>query len=137
MNTQEKIEVMQAYLRKEEIEFRWSSNSEWGKYPNDSEPPWDWCKGEYRVKPKFQPPKELIIDFDEKGKAIVNIFEGHKYVLVEQNPWIKWKGGKNPAGDNKIEYKLRNGDLYRGRAHFLSWVHAGTAGDIIAYRVVG
>jgi hypothetical protein len=137
MNTQEKIEVMQAFLRGEEIEFRWVNNNEWQKYPNGSEPQWDWCKGEYRVKPKFQPPKELIIDFDEKGKVIVDTFEGHKYVLVEENPWIEWKGGENPAGGKMVIVKVRNGGIGREwLANYYRWNHDGTDGDIIAYRVV-
>ena len=49
------IEVMQAYERGEQIEYREKKDSEW--LPLFHDPYWDWAQFEYRIKPKhiFRP----------------------------------------------------------------------------------
>ena len=48
MNTDEMIEVMQAYARGETIEVSDKGAGNWGETKH---PLWDWCNFEYRVKP--------------------------------------------------------------------------------------
>lgn len=53
MTTKEMIEVMQAYNRGEQIEFRMKTipeNDEWNTMTQ--EPEWNWSGFDYRVKPK-------------------------------------------------------------------------------------
>lgn len=53
MTTKEMIEVMQAYERGEQIEYRMKTipeNNEW--VTMTQEPEWNWTEFEYRVKPK-------------------------------------------------------------------------------------
>lgn len=53
--------------------------------------------------------------------------------------WIEWSGGDMPVRSGvRVEYRMRDGatDSYGVKAHILRWDHAGTEGDIIAYRVV-
>lgn len=49
MNTEEMIEVMQAYVRGEAIEVSDADKDEWGDI---NVPGWDWISYDYRVKPK-------------------------------------------------------------------------------------
>ena len=57
MTTKEKIEVMQAYERGEEIEIKENGKEDWSeaKFPL-----WVWDKFEYRVKPKFKDGDEVV-----------------------------------------------------------------------------
>ncbi len=53
-----------------------------------------------------------------------------------QGEWVEWHGGENPAGDEQIDYRLRNGREYRDKwADALEWDHDQSGGDIIAYRL--
>ena len=51
MTTEEMIEVMQAYVRGEEMQISDADKDEWG-YIKD--PSWNWIRYNYRVKPKKQ-----------------------------------------------------------------------------------
>ena len=51
MNTDEMIEVMQAYVRGEEIEISDADKDEW---EDIKKPSWNWMRYNYRVKPKKQ-----------------------------------------------------------------------------------
>lgn len=57
MNTQEKIEIMQAYLDGKEIEVRAKGLRNWNVC--HTRPEWDWNGCEYRVK---KAPKYRVID---------------------------------------------------------------------------
>ena len=50
MTTKEMIEVMQAFARGEQIEYREKKDSEW--LPLFHDPYWDWAQFEYRIKSK-------------------------------------------------------------------------------------
>lgn len=54
--------------------------------------------------------------------------------------WIEWNGGDCPVGDGvRVEYRRRSDvgfEKNRDPACLLRWDHAGTSGDIVAYRVV-
>ncbi|MGM9810971.1 MAG: hypothetical protein ACI30J_08930 [Paludibacteraceae bacterium] len=79
--TKEMIEVMQAYERGEQIEFKDTiyNKSEWSEIP---QPSWDWYHNDYRVKPKkkyvpFETAEEFLAAQREKG--IYVFFGGYKY----------------------------------------------------------
>lgn len=57
----------------------------------------------------------------------------------DNNEWIEWKGGKQPAADNtNIEVKLSNGVLDSRHAQYFMWERDFTKNylDIIAYRII-
>ena len=56
MTLREKIEVMEAFERGEEIELK-NYDNDWIVY---GEPSWDWVNNEYRIKPK--PKKTVTIE---------------------------------------------------------------------------
>ena len=69
----EKIEVMQAYERGEQIEFTYEG-IEWR---NASNPAWDWNHFDYRVKPKtkyipFDTAEEFLTAYRKHGEFIEN-----------------------------------------------------------------
>ena len=57
--TEEKIEIMQAYVDGRDIEFRSKKNirGEWSEIPSGRNPHWNWEVFDYRLKPKHQPSK--------------------------------------------------------------------------------
>ena len=59
MTLREKIEVMQAFERGEEIEYSWTN---WGtRWEIVKSPSWDWTSYLYRIKPK---PKQTEILYE-------------------------------------------------------------------------
>lgn len=52
--TAEKIEIMQALQRGEEVQYKHCDNTAWGTLLplSQAEPLWDWSEFEYRLKPK-------------------------------------------------------------------------------------
>ena len=72
--TKEKIEVMQAYERGEQIQFL-NINNDW----KDTESPtWNWCIYDYRVKPKpkyvqFETADEFLAALRKHGIFFVNV----------------------------------------------------------------
>ena len=60
MTLKEKIEVMQAFERGEEIEYRYKIEDQdiWG-YTDPTQPSWDWDSYDYRIKTK---PKQVTIE---------------------------------------------------------------------------
>lgn len=60
----EKIAVMQAAERGEEIQSLYNYGLAW---EDNSDPNWDWCNFDYRVKPK---PQKFWVVFDKKGNLI-------------------------------------------------------------------
>lgn len=54
--TAEKIEVMQAFERGEEVQYKHRDNLAWGTLLplSQAEPIWDWSEFEYRLKPKIR-----------------------------------------------------------------------------------
>lgn len=54
--------------------------------------------------------------------------------------WIEWNGGECPVGlGASVEYLMRGeepGDESKDVAAWLRWDHRGSAGDIVAYRLV-
>ena len=55
----------------------------------------------------------------------------------EQDGWIEWFGGKNPAPGKKVEMRMRGGALSQaGASDGLVWVHGLGDADIVAYRVI-
>lgn len=60
MNTEEKIEVMQAWVDGETIQVKDCLDVEW----RDSDPGWNWVDYDYRVKPR---PFEMVAWVDDNG----------------------------------------------------------------------
>src|SRR5579872_84358 len=135
MNTKDKIAVMQAYLDGKEIEFKTPDDPDWRKH--EIEPQWDWSNNDYRIKPKFGPPKELSLQFDAHGNISHESSSGYKYVLVEEEKWENWYGGPCPvSGDIRVRIKCRNGSSTEGNAGDFSWFNSGSGNSIIAYLVI-
>lgn len=70
--TQEMIEVMQAHVRGEEIEFHDIADDDWRKVPGV--PVWAWHNTDYRIKPKA---REFLITLRSDGTTEVVIAPGH------------------------------------------------------------
>ena len=85
ITTKEMIEVMQAYDRGEQIEYRikdFMRDDEW--YVQKEFPEWDWKTFEYRVKPKpkyvpFETAVEFITAQKKKGRFVIDKKSGTKY----------------------------------------------------------
>ena len=60
MTLREKIEVMEAFERGEEIEYRYKIEDQdiWG-YTDPTQPSWDWDSYDYRIKTK---PEVKLLD---------------------------------------------------------------------------
>nr|DAV26569.1 MAG TPA: hypothetical protein [Caudoviricetes sp.] len=74
MTTKEKIEVMQAYTRGEEIERR-SANCEEDEWAFAGLPVWNWEKFKYRIKPKEKRgPKfkigDMLVHLEKEGQPL-------------------------------------------------------------------
>lgn len=72
----EKIEIMQACQRGEQIEFM-DCSREWKDTPN---PIWDWAKTDYRVKPKpkyvpFETAEEFLEAQRKHGEGLISIYD--------------------------------------------------------------
>ena len=84
--TKEKIEVMQAYDRGEQIEC--FNDKQWKDVNN---PIWDWLNNDYRVKPKkiyvpFHTPEEFLTAYRKHGEFIENKESGEKMnAYVDKN----------------------------------------------------
>lgn len=100
MTTEQKIEVMKAYLEGKTIQckkvtnnddrYDWYDCDDWpGWY--DCNPAWDWTNFEYRVKsePTYRPYKNL----EEFKQDIVRKYGGSKFenILETRNIWLKSK----------------------------------------------
>ena len=77
--TKEMIEVMQAYLGGEKIEYRYSHND----WLECRIPIWDWGLRDYRVKPKnsyvpFETADEFLAAQRKHGEVIVDNVSGEK-----------------------------------------------------------
>ena len=53
--------------------------------------------------------------------------------------WIEWAGGENPAPGKRVNVKFRDGKISddKEKSELWIWDHADLKSDIIAYRVVG
>ena len=59
MTLREKIEVMEAFERGEEIE---ASFLEYGIWEDETDPNWSWTYYEYRIKPKPKPKQVIVLE---------------------------------------------------------------------------
>lgn len=139
--TVEKIKIMQAWVDGEGVEVK--DDEEWvvlGK----AEPNWHWIEFEYRIKPKFEPPKEIVIAFDSFGNGITTVKDGgFKYQLIENDGWIPYDGKGQPVGNKtQIDVKFHCGEISENKpAGYWAWEHYENSDvkggyTIIAYRVV-
>lgn len=95
MTTEERIEIMKAYVNGKQIQFRAiNSSSIWHDI---DEPQWDWSDSEYRIKP--EPKRRPYKDAEEFLKA-----------LKEHGPMIK-------DLDPKIDVYLSVIGVYPDRKH--------------------
>ncbi len=70
----EKIEVMQAALDGEEIEYMLGENDGWRSY-DSGEPSWDWSCVDFRIKPK---PLEFWVNVYDDGTGEHVVFDNKK-----------------------------------------------------------
>ena len=82
----EKIAVMQAAERGEEIQLLYKYGLAW---EDNSDPSWDWCNFDYRVKPKTQ---KFWVLFDTNGRVMTSGTGQTPDHLVMSNPnWtLEW-----------------------------------------------
>lgn len=96
MTTQEKIEVMQAYVDGKQIEFTEAGEVNWRGYPQNSiVPSWNWMKFNYRIKPekKYRPYKnanEMIADW--KKRFSLGDWPSISMPLI----WVRFKDANAP-----------------------------------------
>ena len=114
MTTKEMIEVMQAYERGEQIEFRMKTipeNDKWGTMTQ--EPEWDWRTFDYRVKPKlkyrpYNNAAEFLAAQKEHGMNIK--LNGHNYYglplyITNILIGIQWPQGDGSTVDIDVSYE--------------------------------
>lgn len=82
----EQIAVMQAAERGEEIQSLYNYGLAW---EDNSDPSWDWCNFDYRVKPK---PQKFWVLFDTNGRVMTSGTGQTPDHLVMSNPnWtLEW-----------------------------------------------
>lgn len=73
--TKEKIEIMQAYDRGEQIQIK-GSNIDWIDIIDIVSPKWDWINYDYRVKPKpkyvpFSTAEQFLEAQEKHGQAVI------------------------------------------------------------------
>lgn len=101
MNTEEKIEVMQAYLNGKKIQVKGKRDDTWEDYNHKSEPDWDWFRCDYRIKPelKLRPYK----DFMEMAKdAVKHGVDGDTFMIEDKNK--KCIGTVSLVPDGVVKY---------------------------------
>jgi hypothetical protein len=56
MNTADKIDIMQAYLRGAELQMKGPKENDWSDWPREvcSDPTWTWGTNDYRIKPALE-----------------------------------------------------------------------------------
>ena len=89
--TKEMIEVMQAYERGEQIEYKDHRR----KWYDVEYPVWDWLRTDYRVKPKpkyvpFETPEEFLTALRKHGDGLIRIYNDE--VLKAHNISIRPDG---------------------------------------------
>lgn len=107
MTTQEKINVMLAYDRGEKIQAR-AREGEIGHEQGwvDVFPNWDFYRCDFRVKPKFTPEQQAIIDAFNRGDEIqMNSVGNNK----SEAGWISLFGHGSPSDfDFKVfDYRIK------------------------------
>lgn len=90
ITTKQMIEVMQAFLEGQEIEYQEFNNKEpiWKKADT---PVWDWFTKNYRIKPKTKP----SINWDhinEKWKYLARDENGLTYIFTDEPVQTKSRG---------------------------------------------
>ena len=76
MTLKEKIEVMQAFERGEEVQV---DKGYYGCWALTKEPSWDWAKSDYRIKPK---PRQIVVI--ERWLCYDNLAESYS-ICAESN----------------------------------------------------
>jgi hypothetical protein len=67
------------------------------------------------------------VERDSDGQLVSAPFDG----------WIKWRGGENPEPGKSVAVRFSNGEVIKCLVSgIFYWDHRGTAGDIVAYKVV-
>ena len=79
MTTQEKIEVMKAYLDGKNIQIRCKTDTEWENWVVRGEPKWNWDTLDYRIKPEstyrpYKDTEEMIADFKKRFNVKVPLY---------------------------------------------------------------
>ena len=83
--TKEKIEIMQAYDRGEQIQIK-GSNIDWIDIIDIVSPKWDWINYDYRVKPKpkyapFSTAEQFLEAQEKHGQAVIQYVNKEKTVF--------------------------------------------------------
>lgn len=93
----------------------------------------DWCGNEFHtIRASDYATAIVTREQYESALAASKAVAGH-------NGWIQWAGGECPVdSDAIVEVKYRNPNQYHfnnDRAGDFIWLHTGSGGDIIAYRL--
>lgn len=90
---QKRVQIMQAYLDGEDIEYR-TSNKEWY---STSSPIWDWATKEYRVKPKV--PDSIDWSQVDPAYKFMARDKNHGVYLYENRPIKRYEYWENDIGE--------------------------------------
>ena len=90
--TKEKIEIMQAYDRGEQIQIK-GSNIDWIDIIDIVSPKWDWINYDYRIKPKtkyvpFETAEEFLEAQNEHGQVIIQYVNKEKTVFKQSYAYV-------------------------------------------------
>lgn len=88
MTTEEKIEVMQAFLDGKEIQHADKRSGVWMSARN---PSWNWADNEYRIKPSFTNYQLEVMEAYKAGKAIECKEKTLSKWVDVGNPYWNWK----------------------------------------------
>ncbi len=109
-----------------ELRKTWKPGQRWQGRLVDYRPgrSWPWVEIDHG-EPAWRPGREYRRHPDDQDPP------------ATEKPWIDWVGGdKGPSKPKFVQVRLRDGTIDDGSPDGYDWAHGGTAGDIVAYRVV-
>ena len=113
MTTKEMIEVMQAYERGKQIEYRGKDEECWFPMHISFEPEWNWAKFEYRVtvQPAYRPYKNIQEFLRAQKEHGMNIrlnkcnYYGLPLYITNILIGIQWPQGDGSTVDIDVSYE--------------------------------
>lgn len=93
-STEEKIEVMQAFLQGKRIRVSQKGKGEWTRYAIGIEPNWDWKKYDYKVE---EEPQYVPFDFSDDLLGMKIRYKGisKNFIIIQYEKFVIITGISN------------------------------------------